>query len=101
MLSLSLGVSGSYSAVAVDYFVNDADPAGDLFCTAPGNGANDGLSPLTPLASPHAVFTRYTVSTGDTVFVDSGFYPLQDDLEVPDTGPGNPASGSWLHRPNG
>ena len=96
MLSLSLGVSGSYSAVAVDYFVNDADPAGDLFCTAPGNGANDGLSPLTPLASPHAVFTRYTVSTGDTVFVDSGFYPLQDDLEVPDTGPGNPASGSWL-----
>lgn len=96
MLSLSLGVSGVYSAVAIDYFVNDADPVGDLFCTAQGDDANDGMSPLTPLASLHAVFSQYTVCPGDTVYVDSGYYPLQEDLEVPDRVPGNPTGGVWL-----
>lgn len=95
-LSLALGVSGTYSAVAIDYFVNDADSVGDLFCTAPGGDENDGRSPWAPLASLHALFSRYTVYPGDTVFVDSGYYPLQNDLEVPDTGPANPASGIWL-----
>jgi len=65
------------------YYVNDAyDPGGDVYCTAAGNNANNGLTAGTPKASVQAILDAYTLGPGDVVFVDSGTYNLSADLNV-------------------
>jgi parallel beta-helix repeat protein len=54
------------------WYLNDTSTAGDLWCTAQGDDANDGQSPATPKrnwASLQALITH-----GDTVLIDSGVY---------------------------
>ncbi len=61
------------------YYVNDASTAGDIYCSAAGNDANDGKSPATPKASIQAVLDAYDLEAGDTVFVDAGtFQPITE-----------------------
>ena len=38
-------------SAGTSYYVNGPSTAGDVFCTAPGNNADNGLSPATPVAS--------------------------------------------------
>ena len=81
---------GTFQSTAVNYYVNDAGTAGDVFCTAPGLSSHDGLSSNTPLASIQAVLDLEPApSSGDTVYIDAGTYVLQDDLELPHIRPGN------------
>jgi parallel beta-helix repeat protein len=56
------------------YYVNDADTANDFWCTAPGDDANDGLTPATPKATVQAILDEYDVDPGDTVRIDTGTY---------------------------
>ena len=58
------------------YYVNDTSTVGDVFCTAPGNYANDGKSPATPVASLAGLLSMYTFHAGDTIYVDTGAYAL-------------------------
>lgn len=61
---------------AVDYFVNDVSTAGDVYCSAAGSGANNGLTASTPLDSIKTVVDTYVLTGGDTIYVDTGFYSI-------------------------
>ncbi len=56
------------------YYVNDSSLNGDVYCTAIGNDANNGLTPATPKASLQAVFDTYELAPEDIVYVDAGNY---------------------------
>jgi len=64
------------------YYVNDGSTIGDEWCTAPGDDANDGLSPATPKASPQAILDSYDLEPGDTVYVDTGTYELSTGVTM-------------------
>jgi pectin methylesterase-like acyl-CoA thioesterase len=65
------------SPLPPDFYVNDdsvAEP-GSL-CPAPGDDANDGLSPQRPMRSLQALLDRYPdIGYGMTLHVDPGLYP--------------------------
>ncbi len=58
------------------YYVNDGSTAGDQYTTAVGNDANSGKSPDQPMASLGALLRAYTLTAGDTVYIDTGSYTL-------------------------
>ncbi|MGA2621198.1 MAG: right-handed parallel beta-helix repeat-containing protein [Thermoguttaceae bacterium] len=64
------------------YYVNDGSTANDAWCTAPGNDANDGLSPATPKASVQAILNAYQLLPGDVVWIDTGTYKLTKNIVV-------------------
>lgn len=61
---------------AVKYYLNDASVTNDIFCTAPGNAANNGLSPSTPKLTLASILSTYSASFsfGDTILIDAGNY---------------------------
>ena len=67
---------------AVAYYVNDGSLDFDEWCTAPGDDANDGLSPATPMATVQAVLDAYDLEPGDAVRIDTGTYNLSANIEV-------------------
>lgn len=73
---LLLLLISSFQLKAVKYYVNDGSTTGDVYCTAVGNAANNGLSPSTPKLTLANVLTVYSASflAGDTIFIDSGNY---------------------------
>lgn len=64
------------------YYVNDNVSGDDVWCTAPGNAANDGLTPDHPLDGIQTVIDRYRLAPGDTVRIDSGSYDLAANILV-------------------
>lgn len=69
--------------LAATYYVNDASTNGDWFCTAGGTSTNNtGTSPNSPLPSLADVLSRYHLGPGDTVYVDTGYYPLISNIIV-------------------
>ncbi len=57
------------------YYVNDDSLSGDIFCTAVGNDANDGLKPSTPKRNIMSIVSNYTIPPGKIIYVDTGIYP--------------------------
>jgi len=68
---------------STSYYVNDSSTVGDVYTTAPGNDANSGVSPDKPVASLAALLRSYTLTAGDTVYVDTGSYVLGANIVVP------------------
>jgi endoglucanase len=66
----------------IDYFVNDGSSSNDVYCTAIGDEANDGRTSATPMASLNALLARYDLEPGDTVYVDTGYYPLTANVTL-------------------
>ncbi|WP_169979885.1 Calx-beta domain-containing protein [Tautonia rosea] len=64
------------------YYVNDASTLGDVFTIAPGDNANDGRSPATPMASLTGLLLRYSFQPGDTIYVDAGAYTLARNVSL-------------------
>ncbi len=64
------------------FYVNDADTAGDAWCTADGNDVNDGITPATPKATVQAILATYDLEPGDLVRIDTGEYLLASDIEI-------------------
>ena len=66
-----------------NYYVNDGsvNVAGD-WTTAPGNDAQNGLTPNTPKATIQGVLNAYDLGPGDTILVDAGNYALTTNIEV-------------------
>lgn len=62
----------------IPYYVNDPDTniLQDVYCTAPGNDDNDGLSPATPKASLQSIFDTYELEPEDVVYVDGGTHAV-------------------------
>ena len=67
-------------AASNDYYVNDDTVQGDVYCAAPGNDANDGLTPDTPKRTVQAIIDRYTLKAGDIVWIDAGVYNIASDI---------------------
>lgn len=64
------------------YYVNDGSTSNDVWCTAPGNDANDGRRPSAPKATVQAILSSYTLSAGSVVHIDTGHYYPTSDITV-------------------
>jgi parallel beta-helix repeat protein len=64
------------------YYVNDATVQTGDWTTAPGNDANDGLTPATPKATIQAVLAAYHLGMGDVIEVDEGTYTLTTNVAI-------------------
>ncbi|MEX0330647.1 MAG: right-handed parallel beta-helix repeat-containing protein [Puniceicoccaceae bacterium] len=99
------------------YYVNDDLVEAGNYTSAPGDNANDGLSPATPKASIRAILDTYDLGEGDVILVDAGTYAVTTNIfieaedsmvtirgfKAPDSSDlltvldrGNPASGSYV-----
>ena len=63
-----------------EYYVNDGDTDGDVWCTAAGSPAGDGTSPATPADRIQSIVDAYDLEPGDTVYVDTGQYVLSEQI---------------------
>jgi parallel beta-helix repeat protein len=61
------------------YFVNDPTTDNDIWCTAAGDDANDGLTAATPKASVQSVLADYDLEPGDVVRIDSNIQVTAQD----------------------
>ena len=78
---------------SASYYVNDESTENDFFCTAPGSLEGDGLTPGAPSTSLYNILATQALGPGDTIWVDTGYYSLDDDITVDDAdqgAPGNP-----------
>lgn len=64
------------------YYINDDNPAGDVYCTAIGNDENLGTSKGSPKYSLKSLFDTHEIQAGDIVFVDTGVYDYSDDQTI-------------------
>jgi len=64
------------------FYVNSGSTTGNVFTSAVGNDANDGLSPLTPKLTLHNLLATYDTEGGDLIYVDTGLYPVNTPLQV-------------------
>ncbi|MEK8022672.1 MAG: right-handed parallel beta-helix repeat-containing protein [Candidatus Hydrogenedentota bacterium] len=74
-----LGASASPARAAL-WYVNDNSTVGDSFTSAVGATANNGLTPATPKRFLNDLDTL--VAAGDTILVDSGYYPEPDTVVI-------------------
>lgn len=58
----------------IPYYVNDADTNGDVYCSAPGDPLNDGLTSASPKTSLQDILDLYELTPEDIVYVDAGTY---------------------------
>lgn len=71
-LSLILLAGASAPAAAAVWYVNDADTSGDVWCSAPGSGANSGTTAGDPYLEPDSAAAAAAI--GDTIIIDRGIY---------------------------
>lgn len=64
------------------YYVNDLSTNGDVYTTAPGSAANDGLRPSTPKSSIQGILNNYILEQGDRLLIDTGTYNLTNGLTI-------------------
>jgi len=64
------------------FYVNDASQEGDMYCSAPGAAAHNGLTPATPKANLQQILDQYDLEGGDTVYVDTGTYSTNANLRI-------------------
>lgn len=74
MLALSMIVSYSF---ATDYYVNDNNPLGDVYCSDIGSNSNLGTAG-NPFATLSHVIDVVGLVSGDKVYVDAGVYNQTD-----------------------
>jgi hypothetical protein len=67
---------------AQSFYLNDADPSDDLYCSDVGSDSNNGLTPATPMQTLQALFNLYDLEGGDTVYLDTGTYPAAADIRL-------------------
>ncbi|HOH28707.1 MAG TPA: right-handed parallel beta-helix repeat-containing protein, partial [Candidatus Hydrogenedentes bacterium] len=65
----------------LEFYVNDTETE-DVFCTAPGSPDGDGLSPSTPNTSLQFIIDTYPLQGGDIVWIDAGYYLLEDTITI-------------------
>ncbi len=68
-----LSILPSATSSTTVHYVNDSQTTDDLYALAPGNDANDGLSPLFPKATVQSVLAG-NLGPNDLVKIDTGTY---------------------------
>ena len=69
-----------------DFYVNDANPTNDVYCSAIGNDSNSGLAPSVPKATLKRLFSAYKLIGGDRVWIDTGYWKMDSTLQFFDSG---------------
>ncbi len=64
------------------FYVNDADPTDDIYCSAIGSAANSGLSNSAPKLSLQQILDTYDLEGGDVVYLDTGAYATNADTRI-------------------
>ncbi len=86
------------------FYINDSSATGDEFSTAIGDDANLGTTPDTPMNTLSALLTAYKPTTGDVIYVDSGYYLLDKNIVLTAQNTGlriqGPATGTALFNRN-
>ncbi len=62
------------------FYINDTETNGDMYCTAPGALANDGVTPERPQLCLPTLLDMHDLEPGAEVFIDSGNYTLGRDI---------------------
>ena len=78
-------LSGKYFSVRnqpFNFFVNDNSTEGDDYCTAVGNNANSGLTNSAPVADLNTLLSRYEMTGGDVIYIDTGIYRGVDPWRI-------------------
>ena len=65
-----------------NYYLNDATFAPGDLTTAPGNDANTGKSPDSPMRSLAELLRLYDLEPGDVIHLDAGTHVLADDIVI-------------------
>ncbi len=65
----------------LEFYVNEMETE-DVFCTAPGSPDGDGLLPSTPNTSLQFILDTYPLQGGDIVWIDAGYYLLEDTITI-------------------
>ena len=73
----------SIAAATTVFYVNNGTVVPGGLATAPGNDANDGLTPATPKATITGLLAAYTLGAGDIIMVDAGTYILSSNIALP------------------
>ncbi|HNS81842.1 MAG TPA: right-handed parallel beta-helix repeat-containing protein, partial [Kiritimatiellia bacterium] len=64
------------------FYVNDNSTTGDVYTLVKGSDAYSGLTVSDPMASLKTVIDTYDLEAGDTIWVDTGTYPLSEDITI-------------------
>lgn len=64
------------------FYVNDTNTTGDIYTSAIGSPANNGLTPATPMRSISDILANYDTEGGDRILADTGIYNLTNDQLV-------------------
>ena len=62
------------------FYVNDGSTTGDVYTTAAGSNRNTGRIASAPKPNPLNILRTYSIGPTDTLFIDSGTYPLISPL---------------------
>ena len=62
------------------YYVNDAFTNGDVYCEALGQATNKGYLASSPMDTVQRVLSRYQLTAGDGILVDTGIYPMSTSI---------------------
>jgi hypothetical protein len=84
-LGLLIAVTSTSASGAV-YYINNTATNGDVYTTAVGSDANNGLTPATPKLTFTNLFASYTLGAGDTVYIDTGVYTNTYTVSVTTSG---------------
>ena len=72
-----------------NFYVNDASLDGDIYTTAIGDNANTGKTAADPVADLGVLIARYDLQPGDTIWIDSGFYVVDHELNLTEADSGD------------
>ncbi|NCA81758.1 MAG: hypothetical protein EOM72_03315 [Opitutae bacterium] len=67
---------------ATNFYVNDANGEGDIYCSATGSVANTGLATNSPRLTLQSILDDYDLEGGDRVYVDTGVYPSPSNIRI-------------------
>ncbi len=84
------------------FFVNDTDTSNDVYCSAPGDNANNGLTPATPKWNLQSIIDEKVLGPGDVVYVDTGSWSLPHEIYITSADKGSAdAQLAFAGSPNG
>lgn len=82
----------SIYATATNYYVNDTLTVNDIYCSAIGNNANDGLSATAPKFTLKNLWMTYgpsgtnVLTSGDVIYIDAGIYSVTGGSSIDEAG---------------
>ncbi len=65
-----------------NFYVNDGSTVGDEYTTAVGSNRNTGKNPWDPKATVRPILANYTLTPGDTVWIDTGYYNIVQNIVI-------------------